>query len=63
MQDGKDSLALFYFDKVLVADPSKYMDVVLLVKSCKQDIEFQKTDAGKEIEKIKKETADSLKTN
>jgi tetratricopeptide (TPR) repeat protein len=62
MQDEKDSLALFYFDKVLKADPTRYPGVIFLIKACRRNIEFRKTDAWKDFEEFKNRRADSIKS-
>jgi tetratricopeptide (TPR) repeat protein len=61
MKVENDSLALIFFDKAFEADPSMRSGLAPLIKSCRDQMEWHKTDAWKDFEKWKKR-ADSART-
>jgi tetratricopeptide (TPR) repeat protein len=53
MQVENDSLALILFNKAFKADPSMSSGLAPLIKACKDQIEWHKTDAWKDFEEWK----------
>ena len=54
MLNHEDSLALIFFGKLLKNSPKKIAEIEPLIKICREQIEFQKTDAWKDFREYMK---------